>query len=208
MSDPKEIVRSGYDAIAERYEVWAGSFDAPEGRWVESFLARLNDGSNVLDLGCGGGRAAAQAVAARHRYTGVDLSPVQVARARARIPQGEFLVEDAARVEFNAGSFDGVMSLFMMGHVPRAQQGPLLGRMRDWLRPGGWMLATLGTSESDDELEADWLGAPMFFASFDPLTNRGLLRSAGFEIVHEQVIRQDEPGHGPVSFMWVLATRA
>ena len=25
-------------------------------------------------------------------------------------------------------------------------------------------------------------------------TNRGLLRSAGFEIVHEQVIRQDEPG--------------
>ena len=72
MSDPKEIVRSGYDAIAERYEVWAWSFDAPEGRWVESFLARLKYGSNVLDLGCGGGRAAAQAVAARHRYTGVD----------------------------------------------------------------------------------------------------------------------------------------
>jgi len=79
--------------------------------------------------------------------------------------------------------------------------------MGEWLRPGGTLLVTMGTAASEDEVEEDWLGAPMFFASFDPETNRGLVDAAGFEIVRERVVAQDEPGHGPVSFMWVLAAR-
>jgi len=47
----------------------------------------------------------------------------------------------------------------------------------------------------------------MFFGSFDAVTNRGLLVDAGFELVHDRVVTHDEPGHGPVSFMWVLARR-
>ena len=34
-----------------------------------------------------------------------------------------------------------------------------------------------------------------------------LLADAGFDVVQERVITHDEPGHGPVSFMWVLARR-
>jgi SAM-dependent methyltransferase len=148
-SDAREIVRAGYDAIAERYAQWALSFESPDLWWVEDLLSRLDDGSEVLDLGCGGGRVPAKAVAARHRY-----------------------------------------------------------RIRGWLRPGGWLLTTMGIGGSDDEVEDDWLGAPMFFASFDPETNRTLLAEAGFELVRDEVITHDEPGHGPVSFMWVLAKRA
>jgi hypothetical protein len=96
----------------------------------------------------------------------------------------------------------------MFGHIPRAEQGPLLARMHEWLRPGGWLLTTMGTGGSDDDVEDDWLGAPMFFASFDRDTNLRLLADAGFEIVRERVIVHDEPGHGPVSFMWVVARRA
>jgi hypothetical protein len=99
------------------------------------------------------------------------------------------------------------MSLFMFGHIPRAEQAPLLARVQGWLRPGGWLLATMGTGGRDDVVEDDRLGAPMFFASFDAATNRVLLAEAGFEIVHDRVITHDEPGHGPVSFMWVLARR-
>ena len=66
----------------------------------------------------------------------------------------------------------------------------------------------MGTGESDDAVEKDWLGAPMFFASFDVETNRKLLVDAGFEIVRDRVIVQEEPGHGPVSFMWVVARGA
>jgi ubiquinone/menaquinone biosynthesis C-methylase UbiE len=207
VSDPKEVVRSGYDAIATRYAEWASTFETPEQRWVDKLLSRLVEGSDVLDLGCGGGRSPAQAVAARHRYTGVDLSAVQVERARERIPHGRFLVADVTQLVLEPESFDAVMSLFMLGHVPRAEQAPLLRTIRGWLRPGGWLLATMGTGGSDDEVENDWLGAPMFFASFDPETNRSLIADAGFEVVDERVITHDEPAHGPVSFTWVLARR-
>jgi SAM-dependent methyltransferase len=205
MTDPKDVVRAGYDAIAERYAEWAATFETPELEWVEELLSPLDGECDVLDLGCGGGRAAAQTVAARHRYTGVDLSEAQIERARERIPKGRFIVGDVTRLELEPGSFDAVMSLFMFGHIPRNEQGPLLARMRGGLRPGGRLLVTMGTGGSDDEVEEDWLGAPMFFASFDPDTNRKLLLYAGFAIVHERVITYDEPGHGPVSFMWVVA---
>jgi cyclopropane fatty-acyl-phospholipid synthase-like methyltransferase len=200
-------VRSGYDAIAEAYAAWAATFESPELQWVEELLSHLDEESDVLDLGCGGGRTAARIVADLHRYTGVDLSLVQIERARERIPTGRFIVADVTRVELEPESFDAVMSLFMFGHIPRAEQGPLLARVYEWLRSGGWLLTTMGTGGSDDDVEDDWLGAPMFFASFDPDTNRKLLVDAGFEIEHERVIVHDEPGHGPVSFMWVLASR-
>jgi cyclopropane fatty-acyl-phospholipid synthase-like methyltransferase len=207
VSDPKEIVRAGYDTIAGRYAEWATSFETPELKWVEELLSHLDDDADVLDLGCGGGRAAAQAVAARHRYTGVDLSTAQIERAKERIPQGRFLVADVTQLELEPESFDAVMSLFMFGHIPRAEQGPLLAHICGWLRPGGRLLTTMATSGDADEVEDDWLGAPMFFASFDPDTNRKLLADAGFELDRERVITYDEPGHGPVSFMWVLARR-
>ena len=174
---------------------------------MTEFLARLEDDSNVLDLGCGGGRTSARTIARRHRYTGVDISQVQIERARSRIPSGRFVVADAAGLDLPGEWFDAVMSLFMFGHIPRDEQAPLLGRMHDWLRPGGWLLTTMGVGGTEDEVEDDWLGAPMFFASFDAGTNRKLVAGAGLDIVRERVVAHEEPGHGPVSFMWLLARR-
>ncbi len=54
--DPKEIVRRGYDAIAETYAAWQREPEAatwPAIRWVRAFDDRLPPKSNVLDLGCG-----------------------------------------------------------------------------------------------------------------------------------------------------------
>jgi hypothetical protein len=77
--------------------------------------------------------------------------------------------------------------------------------MAAWLRPGGWLLATMGTAAADDEVDPDWLGAPMFFASFDEPANHCLLRDAGLDTVEAKVVPFEEPGHGLVRFMWVLA---
>jgi SAM-dependent methyltransferase len=162
-------------------------------------------GARVLELGCGGDNPSTRELASRYDYLGVDISSGQLSRARRAFPRVRFVLGDAAAVEFGPTSFDGVVSLFMLGHVPRAEQGPLLERIAGWLRPGGWLLATLGTAEAEDMVEDDWLGAPMFFASFDEETNRGLLMGAGFELVDARVVPFEEPGHGLVRFMWVLA---
>jgi hypothetical protein len=45
----------------------------------------------------------------------------------------------------------------------------------------------------------------MFFSSWDADVNRRLLRDAGFELVHDEVVTIREP-EGPARFLWVLAS--
>jgi len=200
-------VRRGYDAIADRYAEWAASFESPAMRWVEKLEQRLPERSRVLDLGCGGGGPATRALAARHELVGVDISERQLERARRLVPNARFVRADATEVAFEPESFDAVVSLFMLGHVPRAKQRPLLRRILGWLRPGGWLLGMLGTADADDEVDPDWLGAPMFFASYDEAANRESLEAAGFALEEARVVPFEEPGHGVVSFMWLLARK-
>lgn len=200
-------MRRGYDAIAERYAEWASSFESPALHWVEKLEERLPERSRVLELGCGGGGPATRALAARHDVVGVDISERQLERARRLVPEARFLRADATEIAFDRESFDAVVSLFMLGHVPRAKQQLLLERIFGWLAPGGLLLATLGTANAADEVEADWLGAPMFFASYDEEWNRRALGAAGFVLEEARVVPVEEPGHGVVRFMWVLARK-
>jgi SAM-dependent methyltransferase len=204
--DPKQIVEAGYDAIADRYQAWASSFHTPAMGWLDDLLSRLEDGSEILDLGCGRGVPFTQKLARRHRVTGVDISPRQLELARSLVPEAAFVQADATELEHLRQSLDAVVSLFMLGHVPRGEQGPLLRRIAGWLRPGGFLLATMATGGTE-EVDPDWLGAPMYFASHTPEENRGLVRAAGLEIVRDRVIPHHEPGHGDVSFMWLLARK-
>jgi SAM-dependent methyltransferase len=208
VDDPKQIVRAGYDAIADQYAAWAASFESPAGAWVAKFGELVPAGSRVVELGCGGDNPSTRALASRYDYLGVDLSPAQLERARRALPAARFELADATELRLEPESFDGIASLFMLGHVPRAEQEPLLRRIGEWLRPGGVLLATLGTAKADDEVEADWLGAPMFFASFDEATNRRLLAAAGLEPIDVRVVPFEEPGHGLTCFMWALARKS
>jgi cyclopropane fatty-acyl-phospholipid synthase-like methyltransferase len=174
-------------------------------RWVEKLLDLIEDGSDLLELGCGGGSPATERLAERHRLLGVDISPRQVERARERIPHASFECADATALDLEPGSFDAVVSLFMLGHVPRAEQAPLLGSIASWLREGGYLLATMGTADAHDEVDDNWLGAPMFFASFDEAADRRLFADADFALIETRVIPVEEPCHGVVSFMWILA---
>jgi SAM-dependent methyltransferase len=208
VDDPKEIVRAGYDAIADRYAEWSASFESPVSEWLAKFTKRVPAGARVLELGCGGDNPSTRTLAARYDYLGVDLSPAQLQRARRAMPEARFELADATTLELRPNAYDGVVSLFVLGHVPRAEQAPLLWSVAGWLKPGGVLLATMGTAQADDQVEADWLGAPMFFASFDEETNRALLVDAGFEALEARVVPFEEPGHGVVRFMWVLAERS
>jgi len=54
-------------------------------RWVEKLLDLIEEGSDLLELGCGGGSPATVRLAQRHRLLGLDISPRQVERARERV---------------------------------------------------------------------------------------------------------------------------
>jgi cyclopropane fatty-acyl-phospholipid synthase-like methyltransferase len=206
VDDPKRIVAAGYDAIAETYRDWAEADAWPRLEWLALLEAELPDGSAVLELGCGAGVPVTRRLAERHRVTAVDLSARQIQLARPNAPGATFVHGDALTVELPAASFDAAVSLYMTGHVPRDEQLELVRRVARWLRPGGLLLMTLTQGASDGVVEADWLGAPMFFAGEEPETSLARVRATGFDVLRAELVPQVEFGR-EVRFLWLLARR-
>ncbi|MFL5968851.1 MAG: class I SAM-dependent methyltransferase [Gaiellaceae bacterium] len=203
--NPKEIVARGYDAIALRYAEWAGRVDSPALAWLRDLDARLPDGASVLELGCGRGVPATRELARRHRVTGVDISAVQIELARHHVPEASFVHADVADVDIAARSLDAVVALSFFGHVPLDEQRDLIARIGTWLKEGGLLLGTFGSGDAGEQVDEDWLGAPMYFASLGGDAYVPLLRECGLEPLRDEVVVQREPGHGDVAFRWVLA---
>ena len=202
------LVELGFTAAAERYlaAVDETEFD-PRHRFLGEIAARLPDGAEVLDLGCGAGRPNAVRLAQRFRVTGVDVSARQLELAREAVPAATFLRADISEVELPDGAFDAAVALYSIAHLPRERHGPLYERIAGWLRPGGLFLASLACSDEPGAIEEDWLGTPMYFSSFDAATNRRLLQAAGFELLHDELLEMREGGGGAATFQWVLGRR-
>jgi SAM-dependent methyltransferase len=207
--DPKEIVARGYDAVALRYAEWSGQIERPTLEWVRELDTRLRDGADVLELGCGRGVPVARELARRHSVTGVDISAVQIELARHHVPEASFVHADAGELEVAAASVDAVVALHFFGHVPMAEQPDLIRRIGSWLRPSGYLLATLGGGDAPEEaVDDDWLGAPMFFASLEGDAYDAVLREAGLDPLRDEIVLQREPDGREVGFRWLLAQAA
>jgi SAM-dependent methyltransferase len=201
--DPREIVEAGYDAIADRY---AEAIRAGRGleTYFRSFLARvlelIPEGSTVLDLGCGAGLVTAD-LTTRASVVGVDISAGQLELARRNVPAARFVRADLVDLAFAPGSFDAVVAFWTLIHVPREMHASLFTRIHGWLKPGGLFAGTLGSGDNPAEHVPDFYGAPMYWSHFDGDTNRGLIRDAGFDLVHADEI--EDEGETP---LWVIAT--
>jgi len=204
--NPKRVVRSCYDEIAERFEQFALKVRQDErDRYTRLLLNRLDKGARVLELGCGSGVPTTRELARRFDVTGVDLSPVQIERARANVPRASFLCADMTGLQFAPLSFDAVISFYAFFHLPRIQQRKLINKISMWLKPGGLLVLTMGTVDTPALFE-QLLGAESYVSSYDSDTNRQIVSSAGFELVSAQEETAEEFGE-PVTFLWVVARR-
>lgn len=73
------------------------------------------------------------------------------------MPAATFVRADAAGLRFDPGSFDAVVCLFVLIHLPDDEQREVVQRTAGWLRPGGVLVATVGARPWTGE-EVDWLG--------------------------------------------------
>jgi SAM-dependent methyltransferase len=211
---PQDLVGAGYDAMHARYAAWAAQIVGdPRERYVARLLSLVPEHPDVLEIGCGAGVEPTPNLAARGRLVGIDISKAQVERARAAIPEVEFIHGDITGANFDAESFDAVVALYVLTHVPSAECPGLLQRIGQWLRPGGVLLATFGGRGPHDSFVDDFLGAPMFFSGFDPETNERLVQEGGLTILESQLEPmqepESEPGRGPETsvFHWILAQK-
>ena len=206
ITDPRELVRVGYDLASHAYRgdtfELAGSGYA---YWLGRLAPRLADGARVLDLGCGCGVPVAQELAKRCAVTGVDLSPVQIARARALVPAARFVCADMTTIELEPGSFDAVVAFYSVFNVPLADQPGLIARVAGWLVPGGVFLAMVG-KDPWTGVEKDWRGVPgvrMYYSQADVGTYRRWFAQAGLAIEAEG----SEPRDGNPGYAVLIARR-
>jgi ubiquinone/menaquinone biosynthesis C-methylase UbiE len=163
---------------------------------MRPLLSGLPRGASVLDLGCGNGDPVARGLSRRFRVTGVDISDVQIRRARRLVPDAQFLRADMTTLRFPTGSFQAVVALYSMIHVPLRKQRPLLRRIYRWLSPGGLLLAILGKTAWTGR-ENSWLGvkAEMYWSHTDAATYDKWLRATGFDILRRKFIPEGNSGH-------------
>ena len=204
--DPRELVRVGYDLASHAYR--GDTFElggSGYAYWLGRLAPLLADGARVLDLGCGNGVPVARELAERCAVTGVDLSPVQIERARALVPQARFVCADMTTVEFEPGCFDAVVAFYSVFNVPLADQPALIERVAGWLVRGGRFLAMVG-KEPWTGVEKDWRGVPgvrMYYSQADVATYRRWFAQAGLAIEAEG----SEPRDGNPGYAVLIARR-
>ena len=205
--DLKRTVARGYDKVGEAYGLMATrSRTVQRSRYETVVLDRLPEGARVLDLGCGSGVPTTRRLARRFEVTGIDISEKQVELARLNVPKATFIQADMADLDFPAESFDGVTAYYSIIHLPRDEQGPVLGRIATWLRPGGLFVCSLGPHSNEVDYDRSWMGAPMFWSGFDSATNRKLVEESGFRIVRARE-ETTTTNHETETFLWIIAEK-
>jgi ubiquinone/menaquinone biosynthesis C-methylase UbiE len=121
-------------------------------------LADLSGDEHVLEVGCGNGGYLGVLEQRRHRglVCGLDIAPGMLPAARTRAPRATLMIGDAARVPFVDASFDCVLAMHMLYHVP--DRAAAIGELRRVLKPGAVALVLTNglqhLSELDDIVEA------------------------------------------------------
>lgn len=181
----KDVVRRGYDDVAETYAA-ERSEDGRGSEILDRFLASLPESARVLDAGCGQGTPVLRRSSASATTTGVDLSRTQLGLAAENAPRASLVQGDVTDLPVRDGAFDAVTAYHSLIHVPLAEHQAAIDEFARVLRPGGRLLL----SEGPDEwcgTNPDWLGSGVEMqwnvAGAEP--TREHARNAGFSVVDE-----------------------
>ncbi|QIX02395.1 hypothetical protein AMS68_007912 [Peltaster fructicola] len=207
----KEIVRKGYNVIAEKYLAWFQGRPMLHEEKLNQVLEHLNSQSRVLELGCGAGTPITKRLTERvAEVVANDYSEKQIELAKQNAPKAKLIHGDMAQLEFEPESFDAIVAFYSFFHLPKEAHQPLLKKIHSWLKKDGLLMYT--HSVEDKEYNSSFLGVDTFFGSFGVDGNVKLAEDSGFEIIQAEVRAQgdvadpDDPDNG-VSFLWIFAKK-
>jgi SAM-dependent methyltransferase len=192
-------------------ERYAGD-DLVYGAAPNDFLAQMADRlpprGHALDIGAGEGRNALFLASLGLDVLAVDQSEVGMRKAeRHARERGLTLRTQAVDLnDFNAepGSFDVISSIFV--HLPTALRAAVHGRVRSWLKPGGWFILE---AYAPDQIERDTGGPedPSRLASLETIVSE----LDGLEFEHQAALVRDviegRAHGGEASVVQVLARK-
>jgi len=186
--DYKDIVKTGYNQIADRY-LSERTKDSADVLLLADFIDILSLGAKVLDAGCGAGVPITRLLAERFDVLGVDFSAAQIELAKQHVPNAKFLCEDLTDLHFPEDFFDGICSYYAIIHIPREQHQALLEKFHRMLNTGGVALLCLGAENLIDDVDENFLGTRMYWSHFDSVTYRRMLKEIGFSLIWSKHVK-------------------
>lgn len=201
--DPSRIVRSGYDAIADRY-LDARLRGIDQLPLLRDFIRAAPKAASILDAGCGAGLPITRHLASSFRVFGVDFSLAQLRLARELVPNACFACQDLAALGLASASVDGVCSFYSIIHIPRSLHLRVLRDLYRILRPEGIALLCLGAEDLPAEV-GEYQGVPMFWSHFDANTYLEMLADIGYVALRHDLI--PEPIDATGRHLFVLARK-
>ena len=187
MDEISKIVEQGYNKIAEDYYSHRNlnKFNIE----LERFASLISNDAHVLDVGCGGGIPTAKFLVNKgFTVTGIDLSETMLNLARKNVPTAEFVKMDMNKLEFNENTFDAIISVYTLFHVPKENHFEIFKKFFKVLKPEGILLINTGISESEGM--SNFFGVPMFWSNFKHKTTLDLIKKAGLSIISEAMLER------------------
>jgi ubiquinone/menaquinone biosynthesis C-methylase UbiE len=182
-----QMVEKGYDQIAEDY--YSNRDINKFNSELESFSKLLPKNAHVLDVGCGAGIPTAKFLSEKGiKVTGIDISETMIKLARQNVPHAEFFKMDANKLQFPENSFDGIISVYTLFHIPRKNHLDIFKQFYEVLKPNGILMMNSGVSGSEGV--SHFFGVPMFWSNYSPKETLELVQKAGFSILFEGVLQR------------------
>ena len=169
--------------------------------WLDRFIALVEPGGTVLDLGCGPGKPMAEYLIANGLdVCGVDSSPAMIAMARENLPGREFIVADMRTLSLGR-RFSGILAWDSFFHLTPDGQRRMFANFREHAGTSAALMYTSGPRPG--EAIGELRGEPLYHASLAPDEYRGLLATHGFAVVAERMEDPDCGGHS----VWLAQRR-
>ena len=117
LEDPVKNTIRAYDKLSQKYvQLWGESTCMEKA--LKCFLAKIPDGSLILDLGCGVGRDMYHLLREGYSVVGVDLSMGMLNEARGLAPEVRIGLMDIRQLALKSSTFDGVWANASLLHIP------------------------------------------------------------------------------------------
>ncbi len=161
----------------------------------DAFLAQLEEGDAILDLGCGSGRDSLD-----FYERGYDVTPLDGAEEMCRLAEVhtdlEVLCERYEDMDFD-DAFDGIWARAAFIHVPKNEIGAILDKVRDALTKKG----VFYTCVCEGEFEG--FSGELYFSDYEKKELKELLTEHGFQVIETWRTRDDEIRRGYEGSGWI-----
>jgi cyclopropane fatty-acyl-phospholipid synthase-like methyltransferase len=182
--DYKKIVKQGYDQCAQNYLDKRNPFKNQ--KYLKDLVAKLSPKASVLDIGCGAGVPTDKFLIENgFSVTGIDISQEQIKLAQKNNPRGKFTIKDMSEIDYPDNSFDAIISFYAIFHIKREEHQDLFNKLFSILKPKGYLLVTMGSSEWEGMEE--FHGVNMFWSHYGSEKSIGIIKKSGFKIIYSTI---------------------